>query len=470
MREVSVPQERDRLLISKDIFRAYDIRGKYPEEINSTVFNQIGLALGTKIISKNSDPVIICRDGRTSSKELADSLVEALIKCGIEVIDIGTLPTPLMNFSLHKSKIKNGLMITGSHNPKNYNGVKMVVDNLTIYGEHIEELYDIIEKRDYIKSNNKGSYLQDKTIADDYIKYVSENIEIKTNLKVVVDCGNGITGPLINNICKSFDLNHKIINETVDGTFPSHPPDPTNPENLHQIREALRESKADLGVAFDGDGDRMILIKNDGEIIWPDQLMIIFSTQILKSKKGKIVYDIKCSKYLNDSILENGGEPIISRTGHSFIKKSMKENNAILGGEMSGHIFFNDKWFGFDDGVYAFLRIMELLRDKKDYDKIFNNLPQSVTTPEIAIQFKENNHFTFMDKFVKLAVFDDCQTIDIDGLKVIYDDCWGLIRCSNTTSCVVLRFEADDENSMNRIKSKFRDAMLKIDKDLEIPF
>ena len=470
MREVSVPQERDRLLISKDIFRAYDIRGKYPEEINSTVFNQIGLALGTKIISKNSDPVIICRDGRTSSKELADSLVEALIKCGIEVIDIGTLPTPLMNFSLHKSKIKNGLMITGSHNPKNYNGVKMVVDNLTIYGEHIEELYDIIEKRDYIKSNNKGSYLQDKTIADDYIKYVSENIEIKTNLKVVVDCGNGITGPLINNICKSFDLNHKIINETVDGTFPSHPPDPTNPENLHQIREALRESKADLGVAFDGDGDRMILIKNDGEIIWPDQLMIIFSTQILKSQKGKIVYDIKCSKHLNDSILENGGEPIISRTGHSFIKKSMKENNAILGGEMSGHIFFNDKWFGFDDGVYAFLRIMELLRDKKDYDKIFNNLPQSVTTPEIAIQFKENNHFTFMDKFVKLAVFDDCQTIDIDGLKVIYDDCWGLIRCSNTTSCVVLRFEADDENSMNRIKSKFRDAMLKIDKDLEIPF
>ena len=300
MREVSVPQERDRLLISKDIFRAYDIRGKYPEEINSTVFNQIGLALGTKIISKNSDPVIVCRDGRTSSKELADSLVEALIKCGIEVIDIGTLPTPLMNFSLHKSKIKNGLMITGSHNPKNYNGVKMVVDNLTIYGEHIEELYDIIEKRDYIKSNNKGSYLQDKTIADDYIKYVSENIEIKTNLKVVVDCGNGITGPLVNNICKSFNLNHKIINETVDGTFPNHPPDPTNPENLHQIREALNESKADLGVAFDGDGDRMILIKNDGEIIWPDQLMIIFSTQILKSKKGKIVYDIKCSKHLND--------------------------------------------------------------------------------------------------------------------------------------------------------------------------
>ena len=361
-------------------------------------------------------------------------------------------------------------MITGSHNPKNYNGVKMVVDNLTIYGEHIEELYDIIKKRDFIKSNKKGSYLQDKTIADDYIEYVSENIEIKTNLKVVVDCGNGITGPLVNDICKSFNLNHKIINQTVDGTFPNHPPDPTNPENLHQIREALHKNKADLGVAFDGDGDRMILIKNDGEIIWPDQLMIIFSTQILKSEKGKIVYDIKCSKHLNDSILENGGEPIISRTGHSFIKKSMRENNAILGGEMSGHIFFNDKWFGFDDGVYAFLRIMELLPDKKNYDKIFSSLPQSVTTPEIAIEFKENNHFTFMNKFVKLAEFDDSKKIDIDGLKVIYDDGWGLIRCSNTTSCIVLRFEADNKNSMNRIQSMFRDAMLKIDKNLEIPF
>ncbi len=461
---------KDRLLISKDIFRAYDIRGKYPEEVNSDVFNQIGLALATKISSKNSDPVIICRDGRISSKELADSLVDALVKCGIRVIDIGELPTPLMNFSLHKLRIKNGLMITGSHNPKNYNGVKMVIDNLTIYGEHIQELYNLIEKKEFVKKDKKGSYLKNTSIANDYIQYVKENINIENNLKVVIDCGNGITGPLVNDICESFSLNYKIINESVDGNFPNHPPDPTNPDNLKQIKKVLQESKADIGIAFDGDGDRMILVKNDGQIIWPDQLMIIFSNKILKSQKGKIVFDIKCSKYLSDSILKNGGDPIVSRTGHSFIKKSMAENNAILGGEMSGHIFFNDKWFGFDDGVYTFLRIMEILSKEKEYNKIFDDLPQSMTTPEIAIEFKQNNHFTFMNKFVKLAEFDNCQKIDIDGLKVIYDDGWGLIRCSNTTSCVVLRFEADNKNSMNRIKSKFRDAMLKIDKNLEIPF
>ena len=461
---------KDRLLISKDIFRAYDIRGKYPEEVNSDVFNQIGLALATKISSKNSDPVIICRDGRISSKELADSLVDALVKCGIRVIDIGELPTPLMNFSLHKLRIKNGLMITGSHNPKNYNGVKMVIDNLTIYGEHIQELYNLIEKKEFVKKDKKGSCLKNTSIANNYIQYVKENINIENNLKVVIDCGNGITGPLVNDICESFSLNYKIINESVDGNFPNHPPDPTNPDNLKQIKKVLQESKADIGIAFDGDGDRMILVKNDGQIIWPDQLMIIFSNKILKSQKGKIVFDIKCSKYLSDSILKNGGDPIVSRTGHSFIKKSMAENNAILGGEMSGHIFFNDKWFGFDDGVYAFLRIMEILSNEKECNKIFDDLPQSMTTPEIAIEFKENNHFTFINKFVKLAEFDNCQKIDIDGLKVIYDDGWGLIRCSNTTSCVVLRFEADNKNSMNRIKSKFRDAMLKIDKNLEIPF
>ena len=461
---------KDRLLISKDIFRAYDIRGKYPEEVNSDVFNQIGLALATKISSKNSDPVIICRDGRISSKELADSLVDALVKCGVRVIDIGELPTPLMNFSLHKLRIKNGLMITGSHNPKNYNGVKMVIDNLTIYGEHIQELYNLIEKKEFVKKDKKGSCLKNTSIANNYIQYVKENINIENNLKVVIDCGNGITGPLVNDICESFSLNYKIINESVDGNFPNHPPDPTNPDNLKQIKKVLQESKADIGIAFDGDGDRMILVKNDGQIIWPDQLMIIFSNKILKSQKGKIVFDIKCSKYLSDSILKNGGDPIVSRTGHSFIKKSMAENNAILGGEMSGHIFFNDKWFGFDDGVYTFLRIMEILSKEKEYNKIFDDLPQSMTTPEIAIEFKENNHFTFMNKFVKLAEFDNCQKIDIDGLKVIYDDGWGLIRCSNTTSCVVLRFEADNKNSMNRIKSKFRDAMLKIDKNLEIPF
>jgi len=461
---------KDRLLISKDIFRAYDIRGKYPEEVNSDVFNQIGLALATKISSKNSDPVIICRDGRISSKELADSLVDALVKCGVRVIDIGELPTPLMNFSLHKLRIKNGLMITGSHNPKNYNGVKMVIDNLTIYGEHIQELYNLIEKKEFVKKDKKGSCLKNTSIANNYIQYVKENINIENNLKVVIDCGNGITGPLVNDICESFSLNYKIINESVDGNFPNHPPDPTNPDNLKQIKKVLQESKADIGIAFDGDGDRMILVKNDGQIIWPDQLMIIFSNKILKSQKGKIVFDIKCSKYLSDSILKNGGDPIVSRTGHSFIKKSMAENNAILGGEMSGHIFFNDKWFGFDDGVYTFLRIMEILSKEKEYNKIFDDLPQSMTTPEIAIEFKQNNHFTFMNKFVKLAEFDNCQKIDIDGLKVIYDDGWGLIRCSNTTSCVVLRFEADNKNSMNRIKSKFRDAMLKIDKNLEIPF
>ena len=464
-REGLALREKDKLLVSKDIFRAYDIRGKYPEEINSEVFNQIGLALGARISSKNSDPVIICRDGRISSKELSDALVSALVKCGIEVIDIGELPTPLMNFSLRKSKIKNGLMVTGSHNPKNYNGVKMVIDDLTIYGEHIQELYNLIEKQDFNKTVKKGSYLKDTSIADNYIKHLKENIKIKTDLKVVIDCSNGITGPLVNNICKSFDLDYKIINESVDGTFPNHPPDPTNPKNLIQIIKVIHENKADLGIAFDGDGDRIILVKNDGEIIWPDQLMIIFSKQILKSQKGKIVFDIKCSKHLNDSILKSGGEPVVSRTGHSFIKKSMIENNAILGGEMSGHIFFNDRWPGFDDAIYAGARMLEIISKAENKD-LLDNLPKSCSTPEINISVGDKEKFKIVKEFKKRMDFKEAKIIDIDGVRVEFKSGWGLLRPSNTSPVLVLRFEANSEDELKVIKEKFRKILYSINPNL----
>ena len=465
-----VHQERNSLSSLDKIFRAYDIRGTYPEQINKKVFYDLGRTLGTTIKDSNNEPIVICRDGRTSSEDLQASMMSGITSCGIDVINIGLLPTPLMNFALKYEKLNNGLMITGSHNPKNYNGVKIVLDGLTLYGDYIQSLKNKMINNEYHVSKKMGKITTDTSISSKYIQFIKSKISFNSSIKIIIDCGNGVTSTIIRSLCSELKINAVIINEDIDGNFPNHPPDPSNPENLKQLYDAINKNSADLGVAFDGDGDRIILMKKNGEIVWPDQLMMIFSQTILKNNPNRsIVYDVKCSQHLENIIRENKGKPIISRTGHSYIKKTIKDHDAILGGEMSGHIFFNDSWFGFDDGMYAMVRLMEIFSKLENIDDVFKNLPKSITTPEISIKY-DDNHFTFMEKFVKLSMFSEAKKSEIDGLKLIYDDGWGLIRCSNTSPCLVLRFEANSKKSLLRIQSIFKDAMLEIDDKIQIPF
>ena len=465
-----VHQERNSLSSLDKIFRAYDIRGTYPEQINKKVFYDLGRTLGTTIKDSNNEPVVICRDGRTSSEDLQASMMSGITSCGIDVINIGLLPTPLMNFALKYEKLNNGLMITGSHNPKNYNGVKIVLDGLTLYGDYIQSLKNKMINNEYHVSKKMGKITTDTSISSKYIQFIKSKISFNSSIKIIIDCGNGVTSTIIRSLCSELKINAVIINEDIDGNFPNHPPDPSNPENLKQLYDAINKNSADLGIAFDGDGDRIILMKKNGEIVWPDQLMMIFSQTILKNNPNRsIVYDVKCSQHLENIIRENKGKPIISRTGHSYIKKTIKDHDAILGGEMSGHIFFNDSWFGFDDGMYAMVRLMEIFSKLENIDDVFKNLPKSITTPEISIKY-DDNHFTFMEKFVKLSMFSEAKKSEIDGLKLIYDDGWGLIRCSNTSPCLVLRFEANSKKSLLRIQSIFKDAMLEIDDKIQIPF
>ena len=465
-----VHQERNSLSSLDKIFRAYDIRGTYPEQINKKVFYDLGRTLGTTIKDSNNEPVVICRDGRTSSEDLQASMMSGITSCGIDVINIGLLPTPLMNFALKYENLNNGLMITGSHNPKNYNGVKIVLDGLTLYGDYIQSLKNKMINNEYHVSKKLGKITTDTSISSKYIQFIKSKISFNSSIKIIIDCGNGVTSTIIRSLCSELKINAVIINEDIDGNFPNHPPDPSNPENLKQLYDAINKNSADLGIAFDGDGDRIILMKKNGEIVWPDQLMMIFSQTILKNNPNRsIVYDVKCSQHLENIIRENKGKPIISRTGHSYIKKTIKDHDAILGGEMSGHIFFNDSWFGFDDGMYAMVRLMEIFSKLENIDDVFKNLPKSITTPEISIKY-DDNHFTFMEKFVKLSMFSEAKKSEIDGLKLIYDDGWGLIRCSNTSPCLVLRFEANSKKSLLRIQSIFKDAMLEIDNKIQIPF
>jgi phosphomannomutase/phosphoglucomutase len=410
-------------------------------------------------------------DGRLSSNSLKTSLVDGIISTGVDVIDIGRLPTPLLYFSLHQLDTPNGIMITGSHNPKDYNGIKIVLNWKTLFDKYILELRDIMLEKKYYNPTSSGSYTQNENIVHNYIENIKKNILINNNINISVDCGNGITGVIVEKLFNALSIKANIINQEVDGNFPNHPPDPSNEKNLKQLQNHVLDNGSDVGFAYDGDGDRVTVIRNDGSILWPDQQLMIFTKNVLESNPGgKIIFDVKCTKHLKDTIEKYGGKAILSRTGHSYIKNLMVSEQAVLGGEMSGHIFFADKWKGFDDGIYASLRLLEILGSSKVSSNLLFELPESYTTPEINIPFDANNHFTFMNLFVKLAKFDGAEIIVIDGLKIIYEDCWGLIRCSNTTSSLVLRFEADSKGSLEKIQSIMKSAMLKVDGKLEIPF
>ncbi len=453
--------------VNSEIFRAYDIRGIVKDELSEELVKNLGKAIGTILLRKGRNKICVCRDGRLSGPDLSKTLIGGIISSGCDVLNIGMAPTPLLYFATFTSGIKDGVMITGSHNPKNYNGFKIVFDQKALTSNSIQEIKSLIMSEDFEEGLGKVDSL---SIFDKYLKELKEKISIPKPLKVVLDCGNGVGGTIAPDSFKALGINLKEIFCEVDGNFPNHHPDPGNPKNMVDLSEAVIRESADLGIALDGDGDRLGVVDNLGKIIYPDQYMSLVSEDILKKNiNSKIVFDVKCSNQLAKTIKKSGGIPIMSKTGHSYIKSEILNSNAILGGEMSGHIFFNDNWYGFDDGIFSALRLLEII-SKLDTtsSEAFKKFPQFFNTPELAIKTTDKDKFNIIEKLKNNYDFFGYERILIDGLRLENKNAWGIARASNTTPTIVLRFEGDTKESLKKIIETFQKALFDIDKRLII--
>ena len=451
--------------IRKSIFREYDIRGIYPEEINEKVVDQIAKAISIKCEQENISEVCLGRDGRVSGESLLSSLSSSLSNYGINVENIGLSTTPLLYFAAKKNKNKSGIMITGSHNPKNYNGVKLVINDKPVSGTEIYEL--IHKKKNFSDIPGKVNFID---VKDQYISEVLKNINLegKKKIKVVIDCGNGAAGCIAPRLYNDLGCEVVELFSEVDGSFPNHHPDPGKIENLKELISTVKSTKADLGLAFDGDGDRVGLVTEKGEVVFPDKILMMMSKEILKKHKGPIIFDVKCTNSLPEIIKKYGGIPIMSPTGHFHIKNGIKKHNPLLAGEMSGHIFFNDKWYGFDDGHYSGARIIELMSiSKKSISSIDDELPKLYSTPELSINVNDENKFKIIDDFSSNCSLKG-EKITIDGLRINFQNGWALIRASNTTPKVVMRFEGDSIEALNNIKNDFINELSRICPDIDI--
>lgn len=451
------------------IFKAYDIRGIVDQTLTTDITYKIGQAVGSEVIASGQDSIVIGRDGRLSGPVLAKALADGLRAAGVNVVDIGVAPSPVVYYSSYSKDIPSCIAITGSHNPPDYNGFKMVVDGTTLSAERIQDLKARILNDDF--AVGAGSYVEEEII-EDYIQRILGDVKPSRKMKIVIDCGNGVAGATAPQVFKGLGCDVVELFSEVDGTFPNHHPDPSQIENLQDLIKAVKQHDADLGLAFDGDGDRLGVITKAGEIVWPDRQMILFARDILSRNPGsEIIYDVKCTRNLPTAIEAAGGTATMWRTGHSFIKAKLKETGAAIAGEMSGHIFFRERWFGFDDGVYAGARLIELLsKQSQSPQEIFDALPNSINTPELRMDFEEGEHYAFMDRLQSVAEFPNAQVSKIDGLRVDYTDGFGLIRPSNTTPILVLRFEADSEQALRRIQDDFAAAIRSVDANMATPF
>ncbi|CAC9584800.1 Phosphoglucomutase (EC @ Phosphomannomutase (EC [uncultured Gammaproteobacteria bacterium] len=445
--------------LSQSIFKAYDIRGIVENELTPDVVKLIAQAIGSESIAKGERGVVVGRDGRLSGVELMSALKDGLKSTGCHVVDIGMVPTPLVYYATYSKAATSGVMITGSHNPPEYNGLKIVIAGETLSGDKIQELYQRIQAQKFSKGHGTSTKVD---IEQDYIERVVSDIKLDKPLNIVIDAGNGIAGNIAPKLFERLGVKVTKLFCLVDGNFPNHHPDPSKLANLEDIIQEVKSTNADMGFAFDGDGDRLGLIDNKGNVIWADRQMILYARDILSRNQGaKIVFDVKCSSNLPKDITQHGGNAIMSRTGHSFIKAKLKETGALLGGEMSGHIFFKERWYGFDDALYTGARLLEILsKTHKTCEQVFANLPDSINTPEINIYFdKQAQQFDAMKKLTSNIDFikdDSAQITTIDGVRVDYPDGWGLVRPSNTTPCLVLRFEANNKKTLSQIQDKFR--------------
>jgi len=443
--------------ISSSIFKAYDIRGIVEKELTPEVVKLIGMAIGSESIAQGERGIVVGRDGRLTGPMLSESLISGLIESGCHVVDIGMVPTPLVYFATYTKGASSGVMVTGSHNPPEYNGFKIMIAGETLAADKIQNLYSRILNQKFSSGSGSSTSIN---IDQDYMDTIKSDIVLERELNIVVDCGNGIAGNIAPKLFESLGAKVTKLFCLVDGRFPNHHPDPSNPENLEDLIKEVIDTGADLGLAFDGDGDRLGLVDNNGNVIWADRQMILYSRDVLSRKPGaKIIFDVKCSSLLPKDISEHGGEPIMSRTGHSFIKNKLKETDAELGGEMSGHIFFKDRWYGFDDALYTAARLLEIIsKTDKTCAEIFAELPSSISTPEINIHFDEQGQqYDAMEALYKNVDFPGSEINTLDGVRVDYENCWGLVRASNTTPCLVLRFEGNDQEALKSIKSQFKD-------------
>lgn len=451
------------------IFRAYDIRGVVGDTLTTEAAYWIGRAIGSESLAKGEPNVAVGRDGRLSGPELVQQLIQGLLDCGCQVTDIGMVPTPVLYFATHVLEGKSGVMLTGSHNPPDYNGFKIVIAGDTQANEQIQALKARIDNNDL--ASGVGN-VQQLDVLDRYFKQIRDDIAIAKPLKVVVDCGNGVAGVIAPKLIEALGCSVIPLYCEVDGNFPNHHPDPGKPENLKDLIARVQSEGADLGLAFDGDGDRVGVVTNKGNMVFPDRLMMLFAKDVVSRNPGAdIIYDVKCTRRLGALISGYGGRPVMWKTGHSLIKKKMKENGALLAGEMSGHIFFKERWFGFDDGIYSAARLLEILsQDRRDAEHVFSAFPVDISTPEINITVTDENKFRLVERLQRDGVWGEANLTTLDGVRVDYPKGWGLVRASNTTPVLVLRFEAETEDELKRIQEVFRAQLYSIAPDLNLPF
>jgi len=447
--------------LKPEIFREYDIRGIVDKDLNQGTVELLGKGIGTYFRQKGKKEVLLGKDCRLSSQPYSEALIKGLHSTGCQVIDLGIIPTPLLYFAIYYKKKEAGVMITGSHNPPEYNGFKIMVGEDTLYGEEIQKIYQVIKNKNFFeeKEDLKSSY----DIKPEYIDYVTKNIRFEKKLNVVLDAGNGTAGVVAAPILKNLGCEVIELYCEMDGTFPNHHPDPTIPEALEDLIKTVIESKADVGVAYDGDGDRIGVIDDKGNILWGDQIMIFFSQDILSSNPGAtIISEVKASKVLYEEIEKLGGRPIMWKTGHSLMKKKIKEEKAFLAGEMSGHIFFADRYFGFDDAIYSSARLIEFLsRREEKLSQMLSKLPQTFHTPEIRIYASDEVKFKIVEE-VKKELARSYPIIDIDGVRAIFPKGWGLVRASNTQEVLVLRYEGDTKEDLEAIKREISQVVEKV--------
>ena len=452
-----------------EIFKAYDIRGIVGKTLTPAIVERIGQAIGSAARARNQSRVVVGRDGRLSGPELVAALARGLANSGCEVIDIGMVPTPVVYFATHHLGTHTGVAVTGSHNPPDYNGLKMMIAGETLSGDAIQKLRQRLLDNDLVTGSGK---ITQSDVRAAYLDRITGDVKLARKMRIAVDCGNGVAGELAPQLLKRLGCDVTELFCKIDGTFPNHHPDPSKPENLVDLIAAVKKGGYDAGLAFDGDGDRLGVVSPDGSVIWADRQMILYARDVLsRNPGGEIIYDVKCSRTLAEAITAAGGKATMWKTGHSFIKAKLKESGALLAGEMSGHIFFKERWYGFDDGLYTAARLLEILaRAARTPQEIFASLPNTVNTPELNLTFPEGEHYQFMERFLKQARLPDARITTIDGLRADFADGFGLVRASNTTPVLVFRFEADNAAALARIQNQFRALVLAVKPGAQLPF
>jgi phosphomannomutase/phosphoglucomutase len=453
---------------ARGLFRAYDIRGVVGSGFDADLFYTLGVVLASRVRAIGKSVVAVGRDGRLSSPELATALIAGCQDGGCNVVDVGVVPSPVLYFAAHTLSVDAGLMVTGSHNPKQYNGLKMVIAGKTLTESDIQAIYQQIVAGDLWLPGG-GTY-QQQAIIPHYIADIQQRLSLSRPLKVVVDCGNGVAAHTAPALYAALGCEVVPLHATVDGNFPNHHPNPSVAENMQDLIAAVLAEQADLGLAFDGDADRLGVVTSEGKIIWPDRLMMLYSQDVLQRQPGaKVVFDVKCSSFLADVIAQHGGTPVLWRTGHSVLKAKMIAEGAALAGEMSGHIFFRENWYGFDDGVYAGARLLDILAaSDQSLAHIFHHFPEGVNTPEILLPVADEKKFALMERLVASAHFPDAEVSTLDGLRVTFSHGWGLVRASNTTPNLTLRFESTSDAGLAAIRDQIGAALLACDSTLDV--